>query len=160
MKVAVMEAMEEIRYENIQPDEDGSYLKELQRLVRGNIEAFDVLYGNQPLLWVNESGILEGMIPNRAVYANQRMKERKYLSMMDMETPIKKGKLYTILFGPIVACSYEVNEEGERVMRDLTPEEMSRLEDDFWNENSGIEEALKLRIMAMNRSSQERGSHA
>lgn len=159
MRVAVMEAMEEIRYENIQPDEDGSYLKGLQRLVRGNIEAVDVLYGEQPLLWVNESGVLEDMMPNRAIYANQHMEDRKYLSMMDMETPIKKGELYTILFGPIVACSYEVNEEGERVMRDLTPEEMSRLEDDFWNENSGIEEALKLRIMAMNRRSQERGSH-
>lgn len=160
MKVAVMEAMEEIRYEDIQPDEEGSYLKELQRLVRGNIEAVDVLYGDQPLLWVNESGILEGMMPNRAVYANQRMEDRKYLSMMDMHTPIKKDELYTILFGPIVACSYEVNEEDERMMRDLTPEEMSRLEDDFWNENSGIEEALKIRMMTEARRAQERGNHA
>lgn len=160
MKVAVMEAMEEIRYEDIQPDEEGSYLKELQRLVRGNIEAADVLYGEQPLLWVNECGILEGMMPNRAVYANQRMEDHKYLSMMDMQTPIKKDELYTILYGPIVACSYEVSEEGERVMRDLTPEEMSRLEDDFWNENSGLEEALKIRLMAEARRAQECDSHA
>ena len=119
-----------------------------------------MLYGEQPLLWVNESGVFEDMMPNRAIYANQRMEDRKYLSMMDMETPIKKGELYTILYGPIITCSYEVSVEGERVMRDLTPEEMSRLEDDFWNANSGIEEALKLRIMAMNRRSQERGIHA
>lgn len=127
MRVAVMEPMEEIRYENIYPDENGSYLEELQRLVGGMIEPVDVMYGDEPLLWVNENGIFEGLMPNRAIYANQRMEDRGYLSMMDMQTPVKKDDLYTILFGPIVACAYNVNEEGERVERDLTAEEISQL---------------------------------
>lgn len=160
MKVAVIEPMEEIRYEDIQPDENGSYLKELQRLVGGMIEPVDVMYGEQPLLWVNEEGILQGMMPCRAIYANQHMEDSGYLSMMDMQTPVKKDDLYTILFGTIVACSYIIDDEGERILRDLTDEEIAQLEADFWNTHSGIEEALKIKLNAGMRLAQERDSHA
>ena len=87
MRVAVMEAMEEMRIVNIQPDEKGSYLQALQSLVGGNIEPVDVLFGEQPLLWVNENGIAEGLRASWAIYANKRMEERGYLSMADMEAP-------------------------------------------------------------------------
>lgn len=143
MKVAVMEPMEEIRTIDIEPDESGSYLKPLQGLVGGLIEPVDVLYGDQPLLWVNDNGIAEGLMPSRTVYANERMEKMGYLSMMDMETPVKKGDLYTILYGPIVACSYDVDDQGERILRDISDEELCQLEEDFWDSHSGINTSLK-----------------
>lgn len=139
--------MEEIRTIDIQPDERGSYLKALQGLVGGLIEPVDVLYGEHPLLWVNDNGIAEGLMPSRALYANERMEEMGYLSMMDMETPVKKGDLYAILYGPIVACSYDRDECGERTLRDISDEELYQLEEDFWNKHSGIEAALKIHLI-------------
>ena len=139
MKVAVMELMDDVRVVDIEPDKRGSYLHALQELVGGNIEAVDVLYGEQPLLWVNENGIAEGLLPNRAIYANERMETLGFLSMMDMETPVKKGDLYTIHFGTIVACSYDRDDEGQEIMRDIADDEIARLKLDFWNTCSAIE---------------------
>ncbi|WP_314039441.1 DUF3846 domain-containing protein [Slackia exigua] len=146
MRVAVMEFDEEIKTKDIKPDEDGSYLHALQAIVGGNIEALDVLYDEQPLLWVNEEGIFEKLMPSRAIYANKRMEEAGYLSQMDGETAVKDGELYTIVFGPCVACSYDRNDDGEDVMRDITDEELLKLEEDFWNKRSGLEELLRIKF--------------
>lgn len=149
MRVAVMNPEEEIKIIEIEPDESGSFLSDLQKLVGGLIEPVDVLYGDEPLLWVNDNGIAEGLFPNRAIFANERMAERGYLSQINGRNPVRRGELYAILFGPIVACSYERNAEGDYLMRDISDEELKRLADDFWNTHSGIEEVMKIRLQSM-----------
>lgn len=149
MRVAVMNPEEEIKVIEIGPDERGSFLNELQKLVGGLIEPVDVLYGDKPLLWVNDNGIAEGLFPNRAIFANERMAERGYLSQINGRDPVKRGELYAILLGPIVACSYGRNAEGEYTMRDISDDELKRLADDFWNTHSGIEEVMKIRLRNM-----------
>lgn len=146
MKVAVMEFDEEIKTVDIEPNEKGSYLSVLQGLVGGRIEPINVLYGDMPLLWVNEEGVFEGLAPSRAIYANKRMEEEGYLSQRDGETVVKDGELYAVIFGPIVACSYDCDENGERVMRDISADELLKLEEDFWNKRSGMEEALRAKL--------------
>lgn len=53
---------------DIEVDETGSTLHDLQRLVGGNIESFDVIFGEGTSLYVNEEGLFT-CPPNRAVYA-------------------------------------------------------------------------------------------
>lgn len=56
---------------DIEVDETGSTLHDLQRLVGGNIEPFDVIFGEGISLYVNEEGLFT-CPPNRAVYATKR----------------------------------------------------------------------------------------
>ena len=81
---------------DIEVDETGSTLHDLQRLVGGNIEPFDVIFGEGISLYVNEEGLFT-CPPNRAVYATKGMEEAGYLSMMDYSSPVKEGELYSIL---------------------------------------------------------------
>lgn len=85
---------------DIEVDETGSTLHDLQRLVGGNIEPFDVIFGEGISLYVNEEGLFT-CPPNRAVYATKGMEEAGYLSMMDYSSPVKEGELYSILCGGI-----------------------------------------------------------
>lgn len=79
---------------DIEVDETGSTLHDLQRLVGGNIEPFDVIFGEGISLYVNEEGLFT-CPPNRAVYATKGMEEAGYLSMMDYSSPVKEGELYS-----------------------------------------------------------------
>ena len=72
---------------DIEVDEAGSTLHDLQRLVGGNIEPFDVIFGEGISLYVNEEGLFT-CPPNRAVYATKGMEEAGYLSMMDYSSPV------------------------------------------------------------------------
>lgn len=77
---------------DIEVDETGSTLHDLQRLAGGNIESFDVIFGEGTSLYVNEEGLFT-CPPNRAVYATKGMEEAGYLSMMDYSSPVKEGEL-------------------------------------------------------------------
>ena len=57
---------------DIKVDEEGSTLHDLQRLVGGKIEPFDVIFGEGISLYVNEEGLFT-CPPNRAVYATKGM---------------------------------------------------------------------------------------
>lgn len=107
----------------VEADEDGSHLHGLQALVGGFIEPFTPLYGDEPCLYVNEDGIGEGLAPNRAIYASRRMQEEGYLSQLDYSRVVEEGQFYAVLFGPIVAVSYD--EVG--TPRDITQAEFDRL---------------------------------
>lgn len=101
---------------DIKVDEEGSTLHDLQRLVGGNIEPFDVIFGEGISLYVNEEGLFT-CPPNRAVYATKGMEEAGYLSMMvsmmDYGSPVKEGELYSILCGDLVAVGFDF-ETGEK----------------------------------------------
>lgn len=129
---------------DIQKDEGGSTLYDLQRLVDGYIEPFDVIFGETICLYVNEDG-LSTCPPNRAVYATKNMEEEGYLSQMDYTRVVKEGELYTILCGDIVAVGFDP-ETGED--RDLTDAEMSRVDGYFTKVSapgSGLAEVLAIR---------------
>lgn len=129
---------------DIEVDEAGSTLHDLQRLVGGNIEPFDVIFGEGTSLYVNEEGLFT-CPPNRAVYATKGMEEAGYLSMMDYSSPVKEGELYSILCGDLVAVGFDF-ETGEN--RDLSADEMSRVADYFTEVSkpgSGIEEVIAIR---------------
>ena len=134
---------------DIKVDEEGSTLHDLQRLVGGNIEPFDVIFGEGISLYVNEEGLFT-CPPNRAVYATKGMEEAGYLSMMvsmmDYGSPVKEGELYSILCGDLVAVGFDF-ETGEN--RDLSADEMSRVADYFTEVSkpgSGIEEVIAIRM--------------
>lgn len=134
---------------DIKVDEEGSTLHDLQRLVGGNIEPFDVIFGEGISLYVNEEGLFTCPL-NRAVYATKGMEEAGYLSMMvsmmDYGSPVKEGELYSILCGDLVAVGFDF-ETGEN--RDLSADEMSRVADYFTEVSkpgSGIEEVIAIRM--------------
>ena len=123
--------------------EHGTELCDLQDLVEGLIEPFDVLFGESPLLWVNEEGLFT-QAPNRAVYADASMEQAGYLSQIDGQ-PVREGDLFTILFGNIVAVSYDRDAEGETVARDIAEEEFERLARVFEDPNTGFWEVLRIK---------------
>lgn len=55
---------------DIEQDNEGSTLDSLQRLVGGNIEPFDVIFGDGISVYVNEEGLFT-CPPNRAIYATK-----------------------------------------------------------------------------------------
>lgn len=120
-------------------------LQEMQAAVGGNIEVFDVLFEGKPCLYVNEEGIYECK-PNRAVYATKDMEEAGYLSQMHPNEVVKEGELYTILFGNILAVSYDVDEEGELVERDITDEEFEKVKKVFVDRESGMREVINIQL--------------
>lgn len=132
MKAALIPINEKPRIIDIEADENGSYLKALQGLVHGLIEPFGVLYDDAPLLWVNEEGLFT-QEPNRAIYANKRMEDLGYLSQINGK-PVKAGDLYSVLFGDIVAVSYD----EEQNPRDITESEFKQLCKDFKHTSSGF----------------------
>lgn len=64
------------------PDKNGSTLKSLQALVGGNIETFDIAFGEEVSLYVNEEGLFT-CPPNRAIFATEEMAKAGYLSQLD-----------------------------------------------------------------------------
>lgn len=61
------------------PDKNGSTLKSLQALVGGNIETFDITFGEEVSLYVNEEGLFT-CPPNRAIFATEEMAKAGYHS--------------------------------------------------------------------------------
>lgn len=127
MKVGYVEVGMKPRIAEVEKDENGSYLHGLQSLVGGNIEQFPVLYGDQPVLYVNEDGIGLGLKPNGVVYATRQMEEQGYLSQLDFGKVCEEGQFYSVLFGPIVAVSYD--EDGQA--RDISESEFGKVMADF-----------------------------
>lgn len=130
---------------DIHPDKTGSTLRDLQKLVGGNIDVFDVIFGEDVSIYVNDEGLFT-CPPNRAVYATKDMAEAGYLSQVDYSRAVKEGELYTILFGNLVAVGFDP-ETG--YTRDLTEAEMqavSRYFTEVSAPGSGIEEVVAIRM--------------
>lgn len=109
------------------PDKNGSTLKPLQALVGGNIETFDIAFGEEVSLYVNEEGLFT-CPPNRAIFATEEMAKAGYLSHLDYSKVVEMGDFYTVLNGDIVAVGFDP-ETGES--RSLTDGELSRVEGYF-----------------------------
>lgn len=109
------------------PDENGSTFRPLQALVGGNIEAFDIAFGETVSLYVNEGGLFT-CPPNRAIFATEEMAKAGYLSQLDYSKVVEMGDFYTVLNGDIVAVGFDP-ETGES--RSLTDGESARVEGYF-----------------------------
>lgn len=109
------------------PDENGSTLKSLQALVGGNIETFDIAFGEEVSLYVNEEGLFT-CPPNRAIFATEEMAKAGYLSQLDYSKVVEMGDFYTVLNGDIVAVGFDP-ETGDS--RSLTDGETARVEEYF-----------------------------
>lgn len=109
------------------PDKNGSTLRPLQALVGGNIEAFDIAFGETVSLYVNEEGLFT-CPPNRAIFATEEMAKAGYLSQLDYSKVVEMGDFYTVLNGDIVAVGFDP-ETGES--RSLTDGETARVEGYF-----------------------------
>lgn len=79
MLIATGEAPREV---TLLPDKNGSTLKSLQALVGGNIETFDIAFGEEVSLYVNEEGLFT-CPPNRVIFATEEMAKAGYLSQLD-----------------------------------------------------------------------------
>lgn len=106
--VAVIEPGRDPYLKELEPEglEESSYLGALQSEVGGNVEAYGVLWDDEPLLYVNEEFLFNGSQPNRAIYANDHMEREGYLSQMDYKSVVKRGDLYGLICGTFVAVSY------------------------------------------------------
>lgn len=87
------------------PDKNGSTLKPLQALVGGNIETFDIAFGEGVSLYVNGEGLFT-CPPNRAIFATEEMAKAGYLSQLDYSKVVEMGDFYTVLNGDIVAADF------------------------------------------------------
>ena len=154
---AVLISYDDVREVDLKTNSAGSAYAAIRSAVEGGfVDPFNALYGASITLYVNDNGIAEGQHPNRAVYANERMQEMRYLSMMAPTSfragddgCVRKGDLYTVLFGPIVAVGYDPDTGADR---DLEPEELEAVMRDFGDgapmgPGSGLE-ALLLRRLA------------
>lgn len=124
MLIATGEAPREV---TLLPDKNGSTLKPLQALVGGNIETFDIAFGEEVSLYVNEEGLFT-CPPNRAIFATEEMAKAGYLSQLDYSKVVEMGDFYTVLNGDIVAVGFDP-ETGES--RSLTDGETARVEGYF-----------------------------
>lgn len=138
MRVALIPVGEDPRIIKIE-----NTLEEMQKMVGGYIEPFDVLFEGKPCLYVNEEGLLKCQ-PNRAVYATKEMQDAGYLSQIYQGRLVREGEVYTVLFGNILAVSYDITEEGEWAERDITEEEFGKLKQTFMDVNSGMREVFRL----------------
>ncbi len=138
---------------SLRAGEEGTLLADLQDLVGGDIEPFDVLFDEGITLYVNADG-LGTEPPNRAIYATKSMEEEGYLSQIDFAHVAREGELYTILCGPIVAVGID-RETGEH--RSLTSAEQAMVTDYFTRVSpamSGLYEAARIREQTRGRASQ------
>lgn len=118
--IAVIEPGRDPYLKEVEPEDreglEASYLGAFQREVGGNVEAYNVLWGDEPSIYVNEEFLLNGSTPNRAIYANEQMEKERYLSQMDYKSVVKAGDLYGLIFGTFIAVSYDVNTGKARDM--------------------------------------------
>ena len=98
MLIATGEAPREV---TLLPDKNGSTLKSLQALVGGNIETFDIAFGEEVSLCVNEEGLFT-CPPNRAIFATEEMAKAGYLSQLDYSIDPETGESRSLTDGESV----------------------------------------------------------
>ena len=120
IRIAVIEPGRDPYLKEVEPEDreglEASYLGAFQREVGGPVEAYSVLWGDEPLIYVNEESSLNGSTPNRAIYANELMEKERYLSQMDYKSVVKRGDLYDVIFGTFIAVSYDPETDKPRDM--------------------------------------------
>lgn len=115
-------------------------LSELQGYVGGNVDVLGVL-GDGIDLWVNDEGLFNGSMPNRAIYANKSMERDGYLDQLTFSHPVQEGELYTIICGDFLALSCD--EEG--AIASLPQETIDNLKETFEDPMTGYSEWMRIK---------------
>lgn len=89
--------------------EGDSLLGAMQEIVGGYVEPVHLPLGGGVTVtaWVDEEGLGDGSLPNRAIYATKDMVEDGWVSQMDMRTPLDEGGLYAVTFGDMVVTGFD-----------------------------------------------------
>lgn len=142
IRIVVIEPGRDPYLKEVEPEgREASYLSAFQREVGGNIEAFNVLWDDEPLIYVNEEFLFNGSQPNRAIYANDHMEREGYLSQMDYTSAVKRGDLYGLICGTFIAVSYDANTGKPR---DISIEEWLKVCETFAGIRSVLSGALEV----------------
>lgn len=144
MKAMLIPVDGELTAIDIHPDKTGSSLRDLQKLVGGNIDVFDAIFGEDISVYVNDEGLFT-CPPNRAVYATREMAEAGYLSQVDYSRSVREGELYTILFGDLVAVGFDPETGYNRDLTDAEMQAVSRYFTEVSAPGSGLREAIAIR---------------
>ena len=142
---------------DIHPDKTGSTLRDLQKLVGGNIDVFDAIFGEDISVYVNDEGLFT-CPPNRAVYATREMAEAGYLSQVDYSRSVREGELYTILFGDLVAVGFDPETGYNRDLTDAEMQAVSRYFTEVSAPGSGLREAIAIRTGKHHDNPRSRGA--
>mgnify|MGYP001028727965 CR=1 FL=1 len=87
--------------------DDADTLGALQRIVGGPIEACGHIFGDEPAVYVNEEGKIDGLRPNRAVCATKEHVVAGFRSPDDPSRPIAEGELLDVVFGPMACIGFD-----------------------------------------------------
>ena len=114
----------------LKPDNEGSYLKALQRQVEGWIEYVPWAANGRTHLIVNEEGLFRCR-PNRVLFQTSEMVKEGYGSQLTGQAA-EEDEAVLILFGPVLAVAFDetVDEDGcpDEVYRDITEDEIAEVE--------------------------------
>lgn len=120
-------------------DKDES-LSEMQGYVHGNVDVLSVL-GDGIDLWINDEGLFNGSMPNRAIYATKSMEKTGYLDQLTFSHPVQEGELYTIICGDFIALACD--EEG--AISSLPRETIDSLKETFDDPMTGYNEWMRIK---------------
>ena len=93
---------------------------------------------------VNEEFLYNGSLPNRAVYANERVHDMGFLDQMTYTHVPEVGELYSLIFGTFLAVSHDA--EGNP--RDMPADEWANVLEAFSGDdsiNSCLREVMRIR---------------
>ena len=112
-------------------------LREMQRVVGGDIESVPWVFDDEPAVYVNGEGKYT-CEPNRALYATREGERWD-------GTPIHEGDLLDIAYGPMLCVGFDPD-TGES--RDITDDEADRVVERFGEETvgSGLCEETYIRL--------------
>lgn len=98
---------------------------DLRNAVGGTLDICSWIFDEEPEIYMNDEGKINGSLPNRAVYATAN--DVGKISMWDGHV-IQEGELLEILYGDMVAIGLDP-ETGED--REITEEEIARVRERF-----------------------------
>jgi hypothetical protein len=121
-------------------EDESEQLSTLQAMVGGYIDILGVR-GDGLEFVVNDCGLINGMPPNRVIYADKDMVAAGYYSQINGQQ-VHEDDLYAILFGNVVAARYD--EDGNMVS--VTDEDLKTLQAEM---PDSIEAMIELRNLQL-----------
>lgn len=117
----------------------------LRQLIGDEVKPLGTYFGTRPLLWAGAKGAVSSP-PNRVIFATDAVRERGYVPR-DWAERTNDGDIVDLLFGPIVAIYYEMDESGALSPRDATEEDFDELCEALGDKRSGIVAAVAIAVM-------------
>lgn len=126
-------------------DKDDDSLTQMQNCVEGLIERIDAYDDNLGIdIYVNEEGIYEHLLPNRAFFATENMEVAEYINPFSSSyQTIKEDELFFISLGNMLCIGHD-SKTGE--IASLDNQQIAFLNHEFEDPESGIVAQLTLKL--------------